>query len=622
MKRIQLFIANCARLRNGQGLQIAKLGFGIWLLFGIWDLGFGILLSAEPTKESADIKEIIVTATRSEKESIKVPNNITVITESDIKRSGAQTIPDILRTEAGLVVRDWSGSGKFVSIDIRGFGGTGELNTLVLVDGRRVNSIDLSATDWLQVPLAAVSRIEVIRGHGSVLYGDNAAGGVVNIITKKGAVESQRHPALMRENTTYDIKQSAGSYNTSIFSLDARGGGDDLTFSISQNNRNTDGYRQNSYLISQDSNIGLGLKFSPDLNLDFTLGMHDDKYGLPGYLTPAQVSTLGRKATVNPDDNGSTTDYYYQLHLNSVLNDEGKLTVDVSSRQRTSSFLYGGWAGEIRIDSAHFSPRYTFTADPYKIITGLDVFRDKANLYGDDNDKESVGLYALGEASIDKFNLTGGWRFDKVEYVFDAAFLPAVTQSHRRNTVQAGGAYLYQKDSSVYLNLSQSYRFPAVDEYFSAWSGLNTNLKPQSGYQTEAGVKHTFTKSLYGSLSAFRMNINNEIYYNPYSGPFGANENYERTRHQGIETACRYTISKELKAGMNYTYTQAEFVGGMFDGNTVPGVPNRKGSLLLAYTPIGGLEAGLQSNYVGSRYRISDQPNALAPQSGYSTADV
>ena len=67
----------------------------------------------------------------------------------------------------------------------QGFGETGPLNTLVLVDGRRVNEIDLSGVDWTQIPLDQIERIEIVRGSGSVLYGDNAAAGVINIITKK-----------------------------------------------------------------------------------------------------------------------------------------------------------------------------------------------------------------------------------------------------------------------------------------------------------------------------------------------------------------------------------------------------------------------------------------------------
>jgi iron complex outermembrane receptor protein len=87
----------------------------------------------------------------------------------------------------GLQVTDVTGNGRSYRVDLRGFGETAQSNTLVLVDGRRINQADLSGTDWTLIPLDRVKRVEIIRGaRGSVLYGDNASGGVINIITKEG----------------------------------------------------------------------------------------------------------------------------------------------------------------------------------------------------------------------------------------------------------------------------------------------------------------------------------------------------------------------------------------------------------------------------------------------------
>ena len=132
----------------------------------------------------AALPEVVVTGTRTAEEIQKVPASISVITAADIQRSSAKTAVDLLRREEGVVVRDLLGNGKAAQVDLRGFGETASSNTLVLVDGRRTNEIDLSGVDWAQIPVEQIERIEVVRGPGSVLYGDNAVAGVINIITK------------------------------------------------------------------------------------------------------------------------------------------------------------------------------------------------------------------------------------------------------------------------------------------------------------------------------------------------------------------------------------------------------------------------------------------------------
>ena len=141
----------------------------------------GVDVSAGPREE------MVVTATRYPKQLDSIPANVSVITADEIENSVARNIPDLLRTQAGLHVTDITGNRASYTVDIRGFGETAALNTLVLVDGRRINSADLSGTDWTTMPLDRVERIEIIRGaRSSVIYGDNASGGVINILTRQG----------------------------------------------------------------------------------------------------------------------------------------------------------------------------------------------------------------------------------------------------------------------------------------------------------------------------------------------------------------------------------------------------------------------------------------------------
>lgn len=569
--------------------------------------------------ESAATSEIIVTATRSEKEMLKIPANVTVISEDDIRKSNARCISEILKSENGLLVNDWTGTGKAVTVDMRGFGEGGPLNTLVLVDGRRVTQVDLSGTDWSQIPIEDVSKIEIVRGAGSILYGDNATAGTINIITKKGA-----------QGVNSKLNTFAGSYNTNNFAFFANGGNQDINFSVNQSYRNTDGYRWNSYFNSDDKNLSLGLIFGSEFTAEMSMGIHNDEYGLPGYLTPAQIATSGRRSTTTPDDLATTEDYYYKLKVNNSFEEVGDFTTDLSLRNKTSSSTYSGWGTfDNKIDSMHLAPRYIrefgIAGNSAKVTTGVDWLKDEGNLSGTGADKDSLGAYLLGEIEVNKkYGISAGYRHEKMFYSFNGGGLSA-RKTLNEDVFYSGLTYMYSQTGSLYLNYSQSFRFPAIDEYFSSWSGLNSALKPQSGQQMEIGVKHSPSELLMTNLSLFSIDVDNEIFYNPYTPPFGQNENYDRIQRQGVEAKMEYKPGEELpRITLNYTYTQAEFQAGAFRGNEVPGVPHNKAGIIITTPPLAveNLNMNLYYNYVGSRYLVSDQPNQQKPLDAYNTVDA
>ncbi|NTW16932.1 MAG: TonB-dependent receptor, partial [Syntrophaceae bacterium] len=147
----------------------------------------GGLSLAAPQDKPIVMDEVVVTATRDTEEIRKVPANVSVITAEQIEKSGATTIPEILEKLESIQFRSYSGNASQSAMDMRGFGGDNPFGkTLIMLDGRRLNRPDMSSINWLQVPLNNVERIEVVRGASSVLYGDAAIGGVINIITKKG----------------------------------------------------------------------------------------------------------------------------------------------------------------------------------------------------------------------------------------------------------------------------------------------------------------------------------------------------------------------------------------------------------------------------------------------------
>ncbi len=121
--------------------------------------------------------------------SILAGTSTTVITADDITRSPAQTVQEIIAQVPGVQLTSLFGgvNGAQTTVDLRGFGATAVSNTLILINGRRVNDIDMQGVDLSTIPRDSIQRIEITKGNsGAVLYGDNAMGGVINIVTKTG----------------------------------------------------------------------------------------------------------------------------------------------------------------------------------------------------------------------------------------------------------------------------------------------------------------------------------------------------------------------------------------------------------------------------------------------------
>ena len=137
--------------------------------------------------------EVVVTATRFPEQRLDAPIGMTVISAKQIAESAARTLPQLLSQEAGIVTRDNTGSPDS-QIDLRGFGITGDQNTLVLLNGQRLNEFELTTIGWSAIPLDSIVRIEVLRGSGSVLYGGGATGGT--IMKSKARIRRDMSPRL------------------------------------------------------------------------------------------------------------------------------------------------------------------------------------------------------------------------------------------------------------------------------------------------------------------------------------------------------------------------------------------------------------------------------------------
>ena len=233
---------------------------------------------AEDGEDASDVIElrtddVVVTATRfPEQPDVKRPVNLTVITREEIEANPARTVPEILAGQVGVVPSDFFGNnGTNTNIDLRGFGVTGGQNTLILVNGRRVSDPDISGVKWSAIPLSTVERIEVVRGTGSVLYGDGAVAGVVNIITRSPSGADSRA----------DVGVRYGSFDTREAKVDATLLKDEYGLNVNAYTYSSDGYRDNNE--TDDSVLKLDLRRAGVSNdVSFRVGADRQDVRLPG----------------------------------------------------------------------------------------------------------------------------------------------------------------------------------------------------------------------------------------------------------------------------------------------------------------------------------------------------
>ncbi len=586
-------------------------------------------LSTFPQEKEATLEPIVVTATRDVQEVRKVPANVTVISKEEIEQSNAKTVIELIRNEMGIVVRDVYGTGKTASVDIRGFGETGPLNSLVLVDGRRVNEIDLSGVDWSQIPLDQVERIEIVRGPGSVLYGDNAVGGVINIITKK-----PEKPFSMRAEVT------GGSYHFNKESASVGGKWGGLSALLNASYSGTEGYRDNGFFRAKDAGGKITYDLNEFLSLNFSGSLHRDDAGLPGEL-PRDIYKLHRRRTLRPDDKAETEDGYALFGIKANLGEFGRIETDLSLRDREVKdfFTSFNFRDERNLRTWGFTPRYILEKQifnrPNKLIFGFDLYRSKSEIESETSFfgltffnesevmKRSKGIYLNNEFSIlDNLVLSLGYRHEWVNYEFfqETPRLKDKT-SDNEPAFNISLDYLFGKRSSAFLSYKRSFRFPVSDELLQFFPVVQINpaMKPQRGYHYEGGIRHFFNEKIEANITLFWIDLKNEIFFNPLTF---ANENYEETRRQGIETGVKINPFPWLSIWGNYSYIRPLLRGGAFSGSEIPSVSRHKGTLGTDIDLGRGFTFNARANFFGPRRFISDWANQIDRLGEYYTLDT
>ena len=556
---------------------------------------------------------VVVTANRFEREAAQTPIGVTVITADQIRDSGARTLPEVLSREVGFTVRDNSGSPNR-QIDLRGFGATGDQNTLILVNGQRISENEITPADLASISLATVERVEILRSSGAVLYGGGATGGTVNIITR-GPRPQER---------SAQVTGTAGSYDTQGVSAGVNLATERLGLGINAARLTSDNYRYNNAL-SQDNVAGDLTVFGDRGPISLKFSQGSQELGLPGARTEAQLSTDRRGAT-NPNDFSSLDDTRVTLGTTQRVAGDVELALDLTHRERKSRTFQFGGNNDINGRVTGISPRlripFTLGLARNSLVLGGDWDRWNFNnsissfSYFGTSQQENAALYFQDTIEFPTRTIVSiGAREQRV----DTTLTETQTSEQVRN-VRASELAVRQglgDEWSVYGKIGRSFRLPVVDEIRSFGFGLPNLLEPQTSRDAEIGVQFAQPQRR-ARLAVFQSRLENEIMFVPFalSAFSGQNVNLPPTRRTGLEFDASTLLGEHWEAGIRYAYTEAEFRSGTFSGidvtgNEIPLVPRHKAGATLAWRPVETLLFNAIVTFIGEQRYDGDQANTF-----------
>ncbi|BCU65553.1 hypothetical protein F941_00815 [Acinetobacter bouvetii DSM 14964 = CIP 107468] len=597
---------------------------------------------------------VVTTAGGFEQNIADAPASISVITGEELQKKSYTDVIDAVKNMPGVSVQ---GGGNNKEITIRGMGAS---YTKYLVNGRPVSAgrtVNGNGTDGGKIgaylpPIDMIERIEVVRGPMSSLYGSDAMGGVINIITKK-ASSSNWHGSISPEYTKSNNDYANDSYGVGFYAAGPLIK-DKLSLSLDGNFQGNDesdyvgGEGQKSGSSESEKKIRkLGTELVWNVNEHHDIGLRYD------FTNQQYTTTLGK--SVGIASQASTNENEKELYTLTHKANYDHFTVDSYYQDETTKKVYSGAVSDQKQEELKvFNTQGTFFLGDHTLTLGgqyqtekiTDTTNGLASVTGLTTlDRWLFALYAENEWNItDDFALTLGARFNKDEY-FGGEVTPRIY-----------GVYHLTDVLTLKGGVSTGYKQPAISQISEGFgsrtgkgSGViigNPDLSPEKSTSYELGFNFSDPElGLTSSLMVFKSDFKDKIVENRLcetpgttnSSPVqdwkcSANGNPYRFVSQmmnvsdaemkGVEFALDYDLLYNLRASTSYTYTKSEQKSGEFKGQALNKMPKHMLNMGLDYDVSDTWNTWMDYNYRG---KTSDYLSRTSMGSGtpaYGTFDA
>jgi vitamin B12 transporter len=546
-------------------------------------LAFVLFLAAQQQLSQT----IVVTASELPETVESTPASVTVITKSDIDARAARDVADVLREVPGLSISRTGTLGKTTSVFVRG---ASSKQVLVLWNGVELNDPYFSGYNFGQFSTAGVQRIEIARGPFSSLYGADAVGGVINIITGGG-----------RNRTDFDVAGGGRGLLNGVVSTQQTAGA--ATFSIAAEHRQDNGFALND---NDRRNSLLGsLIFAVDPRLSIGLTGRASNYDL-GVPRNTNDSATAFIATPHHRENGSE----WQLAV-PVAAEIGATHVDFrlsenrrDDRNEDPDALSFGATKSTR-QTVHLSARRATLVGT--LVLGAEgekaeaTNHDSFGLDLDTHHRSSNAVFIEDRFSRGPFELSAGARLDRYD-TFGSETSPRLGVAWSRGGNKLHAAY------------GQSFRAPQIGELYLPFFG-NPDLHAERSRSTEIGYDRFFNSDGMVSITAFRNTFHDLIIYDLTANRFA---NVGLARSSGVEFAASNRRGP-FTGSLSYTFLHAIEEPS---GAPLARRPKHSGSLALGYGRGAG-SAEFVVARVGSRADVTDlAPFGNVTNRAYTVADI
>lgn len=564
-----------------------------------------LTMAQQSMAEEKKLETIYVSATRSETAQMPVATQIKVIDSEEIRLSGAKLLSELLRTQVGIQLTDSDGSGaRNVTASMHGLSGTN--NVLVLVDGRKLNNPSLAAPALNTVALKDIERIEIVQGSAGVLYGDQAVGGVINIVTRRAAAG----------NMDGSVSATSGSdhledYTASI----SQGFTNGLSYRLSAQKRNADNYRNNNQSAYENTLANIQYDFAQ--GFVFVEGQRvDDDLRYPGSISDAQA-LLDPRVTNTPNDFGNQKSDLKRVGGGIHFSKNWQLLMEYADRDEDDIAFYDDYdpsngyfpyLSESNLRVKNITPRVIgnfATANGTTLVTlGYDQTEaDYATKDGyTDITQDVAGVYAQVVYPLTHtINLSAGVRHSWVD---DNNHSNSKSHTDDVDVGELGVNYQIDSQWQFFARYADGFRFANADENGFVLPGVEF-LEIQTSQSIETGVSWVGNDASV-TYSLYKIALDHEITFDSFAF---ANVNLPNSERKGFMFDGQLQLSNEIGLRANYTFTDAELTAGNYKGNNMPYVSEDVFNVGIVFKPVNRWVFAIDSTYLGSRYLSGDDAN-------------